>query len=40
MKRLGVLSLKGISGQIAALVVTSIIAIYLILTATSRQAAA
>jgi signal transduction histidine kinase len=34
MKLLGFLNLKGISGQIAALVVTSIIAIHLILTAT------
>jgi signal transduction histidine kinase len=34
MKRLGLLNLKGISGQIAALVVASIIAIHLILTAT------
>jgi signal transduction histidine kinase len=33
MKRLGFLNLRGISGQIAALVVTSIIAIHLILTA-------
>jgi signal transduction histidine kinase len=34
MKRLGFLNLKGISGQIAALVVVSIIAIHLILAAT------
>jgi signal transduction histidine kinase len=34
MKRLGFLNLKGISGQIAALVVASIVAIHLILTAT------
>jgi hypothetical protein len=34
MKRLGFLNLRGISGQIAALVVASIIAIHLILTAT------
>jgi signal transduction histidine kinase len=34
MKPLGFLNLKGISGQIAALVVTSIVAIHLILTAT------
>jgi signal transduction histidine kinase len=34
MKLLGFLNLKGISGQIAALVVTSIVAIHLILTAT------
>ena len=34
MKLLGFLNLKGISGQIAALVVASIVAIHLILTAT------
>src|SRR5258708_19806138 len=34
MKLFGFLNLKGISGQIAALVVTSIIAIHLIITAT------
>jgi hypothetical protein len=34
MKLLGFLNLRGISGQIAALVVTSIAAIHLILTAT------
>jgi len=34
MKLLGFLNLRGISGQIAALVVASIIAIHLILTAT------
>jgi signal transduction histidine kinase len=34
MKRLGFLNLKGISGQIAALVVASIVAIHLILTVT------
>jgi signal transduction histidine kinase len=34
MKRLGFLNLRGISGQIAALVVTSIITIHLIITAT------
>ncbi len=34
MKRLGFLNLRGIGGQIAALVVASIIAIHLILTAT------
>jgi signal transduction histidine kinase len=34
MKRLGFLNLRGISGQIAALVIASIIAIHLILTAT------
>jgi hypothetical protein len=34
MKLLGFLNLRGISGQIAALVVASIVAIHLILTAT------
>ena len=34
MKRLGFLNLRGIGGQIAALVVASVIAIHLILTAT------